>query len=333
MNANTTACLLETVLGIISHVYMPAHYRTACALWTLHTYVYDQFHHSPRLLVLSPAPQSGKSTLLETLAQVAARGELIQDITLAAFRRLADEHKPTIILDDFDSLMKSKKEALMNIYNASSAATGATRLVNEEGRALRTFVPMAVGSNEALPPTQTSRAITFHLMRAPMDQLRRPKAFSAEIFQQLCDDWREASLGTFDLDPPVPPELDARQADYWRPLFAIAEKAGPDWTQRAQDAARMICADAKTDSGEPLRVALLRNVRDVFNADRMFGADLAGRLRQIEDAPWGERGLTPNKLAIELRAFRVYPRELRIGSSTKRGYVRADFEKAWASYL
>lgn len=304
-NANTTACLLDSMLRTIAHVYMPAHYKTACALWTLHTHVFEEFRHSPRLLVLSPAPQSGKSTLLETLALIAARAELVQDITPASFRRLADEMKPTIILDDFDSLTKSKKGELMNIYNASSAITGATRLVNEEGRALRTFIPMAIGSNEALPAAQTSRAIVLHLMRAPMDRLRRPETLDADRVQQRCDDWRECTLNTFDLDPPVPPELDARQADYWRPLLAIATKAGPDWTRRAHDAARMICADAKTDSGEPFRVALLRSVRDVFVEDKMFAADLADALRQIEDARWGEIGLTPNKLSIELSAFRI----------------------------
>jgi hypothetical protein len=41
------------------------------ALWILHTYVFRQFRHTPRLLVISPIEECGKTTVLKVIEQLA----------------------------------------------------------------------------------------------------------------------------------------------------------------------------------------------------------------------------------------------------------------------
>jgi hypothetical protein len=45
--------------------------RITIALWILHTHVFRQFHITPRLLVISPIEDCGKTTVLRLLEQLA----------------------------------------------------------------------------------------------------------------------------------------------------------------------------------------------------------------------------------------------------------------------
>jgi len=50
--------------------------RVACVLWTAHTYLYEHFKMSPRLFITSGSANSGKSTLLSTVAGMSCGGVL-----------------------------------------------------------------------------------------------------------------------------------------------------------------------------------------------------------------------------------------------------------------
>src|SRR5436190_7078472 len=85
--------LLDRIESSFACVSMDLHARRASAIWTLLTHVYEEFTWSPRLLVYAPAPQSGKSTLLERIAALAARPNLCHDLTPAVFFRDVDEFR------------------------------------------------------------------------------------------------------------------------------------------------------------------------------------------------------------------------------------------------
>ena len=98
---------------------------------------------------------------------------------------------------------------------------------------------------------------------------------------------------------------------------------------------------------DPIR--LLRDIHAVFETDRvtrpdvppdkqaMDGAQLVGRLLQIEESPWAApetgRPMTQHKLASLLRPFRIFPHEVGPKIRRKRGYQRLQFTEAWAAYL
>src|SRR5262249_48812509 len=52
-------------------------------------------------------------------------------------------------------------------------------------------------------------------------------------------------------------------------------------------------------------------------------------------AEWGKhrRAISPNQLANQLRRFGIFPRGIRVGDETPRGYLLDDFREAFSRYL
>src|SRR5262249_59862068 len=87
--------------------------------------------------------------------------------------------------------------------------------------------------------------------------------------------------------PPVPDELNDRQADNWRPLFAIADAAGGLWSDLARAAARtMTGAAVEADPAAP--VQLLAGLQDLFATtagDKLTTAAILRHLVTPEQLP------------------------------------------------
>ena len=330
--------LLDSIEAALRDISMATHARRACALWALLTHVFDEFEFSPRLIVHAPAPQSGKSTLLERLATVVARPDLCHDLTPAVFFREVNEFRPTIILDDFDSLTRAKQRDLLNVINQGFGRTGCSKRV-EQGISCRysTFAPFAIGTNERLPFAQSSRAIYVFMLRPNAGERVAITRFNGEEIRGRCVRWAESNravtAASADLTLPDDLQLDLRQANVWYPLLAVARLCGRKWLDYAFDAARRICAEARQETPLTRGICLLRDIKAVFKVERIFARQLVQKLRRIDDAEWCEIGLTPNKLAIELKKFRIHSKQIRIGSRTGKGYLRADFEDIWDRYI
>ena len=330
--------LLDSIETVLACVSMGAHARRVCVVWSVLTHVFDEFDWTPRVVAYAPAPQSGKSTLLERLAGVVARPDICHDLTPAVFFRDVDEFRPTTILDDYDSLIRPKKEALLNVINSGFSKTGSVKRV-ERGltRRYRTFAPLAVGTNERLPTAASTRSIYIYMQRPRRDEaVPPPRPFDAAAIRAECERWAERNRPLIQgvrLSLPADIGMDMRQANVWYPLLVVAHLCGPKWAKHAIDAARKLCAEARLDAVVTDGVALLRDIREVFAEERIFGRQLAQRLRRIDDAPWNDCGLTPNKLAILLRPFRILSNQIRVGAKTGKGYLRSDFEDVWSRYL
>jgi hypothetical protein len=67
--------------------------------------------------------------------------------------------------------------------------------------------------------------------------------------------------------------------------------------------------------------------------DRISTFDLLARLNLLDEAPWATFGLDPRNLARNLRPYGIGSRDVRFGYSVVKGYMRSDFEDAWARYL
>jgi hypothetical protein len=60
--------LLGLMLTLIEeYIWATAEERLAIALWILHTYTFRRFRHTPRLLVISPIEDCGKTTVLKVI--------------------------------------------------------------------------------------------------------------------------------------------------------------------------------------------------------------------------------------------------------------------------
>src|SRR6266852_4054101 len=144
--------------------------------------------------------------------------------------------------------------------------------------------------------------------RAPgeaLERLRRAHLASGlEPLRRRAARWgvdHEAALRG--ADPAVPPELHDRQADNWRPLLAIADRAGGAWPELARAAAcRLSGAGAEPEQGAA--VPLLADLRALFartGAAPLATTAILRHLIALEERPWaaytGGQPLTPRPLA------------------------------------
>jgi hypothetical protein len=136
-------------------------------------------------------------------------------------------------------------------------------------------------------------------------------------------------------DPEMPNNLNDRAADNCRILLAVADVAGSHWPETARQVVATIAGDKEDDS---LPVMLLNDIEEIFertSGRSNFVRGLVPRTYRPGASPLGELDgyrITPNRLADMLDPFGIRPKTLRIGDCTPRGYMRAEFEDAFARY-
>ena len=227
--------LRSLVLTIRRHVIMRREAVVAVALWIIHTHLLDAFSVSPILAVESPEKRCGKSTLLSIVLHLVRKGLMGSNISPAALYRVVDSMTPTLILDEADTFVTDEKHELRGIMNASHSHQRRRAALSSGGtRSLLDTVPKAFGLIGELPATIQDRAIVIRMTRKlGGENVRRRRADRTDDLHILCRriarwaaDNRDAVSAS---DPLVPPDLNDRAADNWRPLVAIADRIGGDW--------------------------------------------------------------------------------------------------------
>jgi hypothetical protein len=92
-----------------------SHEYIAVTLWCAYTHFADAFDYAPRLIARSPHKRSGKTRLLEVIAEL-VRGPLrsINTTTPYIFRALNENPRRTLIFDEVDALFGTKVKAAQN---------------------------------------------------------------------------------------------------------------------------------------------------------------------------------------------------------------------------
>jgi Protein of unknown function (DUF3631) len=337
--------LLEKYVG-----FTPAQ-RMATALWTLHSYVFDQYDVTPRLALLSPARRCGKTTLLLLLETLVNQADRIDNVSAAAIYHMLGEAllTPTILLDEGDNLGLLNDPVLRTVMNSGHRRGGYIRRM---GARYPTFAPLAVAAIGLLPLPLMDRCVIINLVRRPLDappllRLNISDIEFIDAMEHLRMEIRKwAQNCKLDQDPPMPANLVDRAADNWRILFAIADDLGRGEEARA---AALELNAGRTD--DDIAILAMYDIREIFNAqrtDRLSSKDLITALHNTENGMWLEyrgnndnepaRALTQPALARLLRPFGIQPRTVwSLGGRDQRGpslrgYYREQFEKAWASY-
>jgi hypothetical protein len=325
------------------YLHLALHQRIAVALWIFHTHVFDRFIITPRIALRSPVSGCGKSTALLVIEQLAAKSTRVDNTTAAAVYRLVDFERPTLILDEGDNLNLQNNPTLRAVVNSGHRAGGCIMRVDNDGttRAFSTFAPMALAVIGKLPLTTTNRSIVIDMEPPPREvELMRfnehdlvQKADLETVYDATFQWARQCKLGQ---DPPMPKELHNRRADNWRILLSIADACGPRWANAAREAAIALSA---ADQDEDPGVTLLSNIRDIFDCrspvDRLTSAVIIEDLKELPSGMWEElsktalaRRLTP----FGIRTQTIWPRRRGTGDNSAKGYLRNEFERAWAAY-
>jgi hypothetical protein len=344
---------------ISKYVVLTADQRCAIVLWVAHTWSVDASDVSPYLSVTSAVMRSGKTQLVGTLRYVVAEPWVAIQPTEAILFRRVDQLRPTLFLDEVDTLFHSKDdrhEPLRALLNAGNRrGTTVPRIVpgarkgDFETHDFEVFCPKLLAGIGHPPVTVGDRSIPIRMQKKLPDDVaarfreKLVQTDAMEARQQLAL-W--AGSGVVDrlkeAWPALPDELNDRAQDSWEPLLAIADEAGGGWPERARAAAIALALEGEDTVDH--KVELLADVRDVFRElaeDRVPTDSLLRAL--VEKDPWGawwgdqvEAGKLKSpaaRLSRMLGEFGIKPKQLWIGGAKTRGYERADFLDAWKRNL
>jgi hypothetical protein len=342
--------LLDYIVELIGkYLWISPEERLICALWVLHTYLFDKYTFTPRLVLQSPVYGCGKTTLLILLEQLAINPKRYVNVTPALIYRLIGAGPPrTLLLDEGDNLNLLQDEVLRSVINANRRGDKIGRAMGKnETRDYGAYTPIAIAAVGRIPNNLMQRALIINMHRYPTHLPPLPlldendPQFREAIMHLRAAILNWANTCELDLYPPNP--VKNRYADNWRPLLAIADCFGRG--EEARAAALKMSAGLPDD--DPT-VSLLIDIGDAFvdlGVDRAFTEVLLGELHKGMWSDWTgpnddqqAHKLTPRELARMLRPFKIYPKTIHQlgprqsrGQSSK-GYYRKDFEKAWESY-
>ena len=325
-------------------LYLDHHQHTALTLWILHTHVFRQFSHSPRLAALSPVRACGKSTLLDVCNKLCPRARKSGHISTATLPRLIDREQPILLLDEADNLDFEGDKILRSVLN-DGFYEGGRRSILMQGQPtdFNLHSPVAFGAIGRLPLPLMSRSIIINMHRAPRTAKIERLDFKNLVLIEELDvvyrhvfDWAQQAHSQLNTDPEMPKGFYGRTADRWRALFSIADTVGRG--KQARDAAKILGAERQD---EDLKVTLLGDIYTAFAMhadDRMFTETLLQYLHATDDGNWAEpkpltrSGLSKMLSPFGIRTKTIWPRFRTASSKSGRGYFRSQFEKAWGEY-
>ncbi|MBI3455462.1 MAG: hypothetical protein HY002_06715 [Candidatus Rokubacteria bacterium] len=315
--ADAEAPSIAEVLALIVHAldrhmeFPRREHRTLVAVWALATYFFLAFVTFPRL-ALSGEPESGKSKLLELLRAFAWNALLIITPTPAVLFRLAQEFRPTLLLDEMEKLGKEDTREILAILN-SGYKVGACvpRVEGERARHVEPFAvygPLAFAAIKATNLVTESRCIPLVLLRgvdkAKINAEVDPNAdlfarIRAECYRLLLARWRDVAAASHAVA--FPEWLNGRARELWKPLFALAELADAEGLSLTSDLhalARRHVRDRQTVSTEA--EALLPVLEEQLGAAGEIKV-YPGKLAEPLQLRLGWRDLTPETVGGWLR--------------------------------
>ena len=352
--------LLDQVTAFITRfsVFPDRHCAPMLALWCAHTHAIAHFYTTPRLILDSAEPGSGKTRVLEVAQFLVAKPEMTISITTAAIFRMLAVGPVTLLFDEIDAVFSGNgggnHEDLRALLNAGyKRSATVARCVGDASRMkverFPVFAPVALaGIAGGMPATITTRAITVHMRRrAPHEHAEpfreRKVEKEAEPLRDQLADWLDR-VGADQLagaEPAVPDGVADRAAEVWEPLLAIADEAGGHWPDTARAAAVHFVTSAAS-SGTSIGIRLLADLRALFLAgrvERMATSEILAELLANEEAAWGDldgRPLDGLRLARELARYNVRPKPIRIAGHPTKGYQiggTTGLADAWTRYL
>jgi len=352
--------LLDDVVKVLRRfVVLPKYAAETLALWTLHTYAFELRDISTYLGVESPEKRCGKTTLLSVLSELAQNPVVAANNSPPAINRLIEETRPTLLIDEADTLLKGNDE-LRGILNAGytrrtayvvrvgqGTAAGEQPAEDAPGEAGTTsrlarfscWCPKVMAAIGRLPDTLSDRCIVIRMQRRTrLESCERLRNLDVTTIRRQClrfvlDHQEEIQAAT----PAIPEQLNDRAGDVWEPLLALADIAGAHWPAQAREAAMRLGEVAQEQN--PIGSLLL----DIFcvlivtKQDRILSRALVEGLAGYADRPWGEllrgRPVTELWIAQQLRPYGIRPRLFRLEGQRARGYFREDMMDAFQRYI
>ena len=282
----------ELTAALDRYLALPEGALEAMALWVLFTHTFDAAEVSPRLALLSPLPECGKTTALWILSRLVRKAMLASNVSAAVVFRAIERHRPTLLMDEADTYLEQRGDEFRGILNSGHTRDAAVvwRTVGDkyEPKAFSTWAPMVIAAIGKLRPTLASRSIIIVMRRKRSDEsvTRYRPDHDGPLLDELarkCARWAQDNLQNLKgADPMMPKQLNNRAADNWRPLLAIADVIGGDCPSRARRAALVLTGDETEVTPGEQALADIRKVFAQRGIDRISSKELCQELRGIE---------------------------------------------------
>ena len=237
--------LLTSIIEEINHYcFMPDYAPSLVAAWALHAWTHHCFDTSPVLAFTAPAESGfcGKSTALRVVSALTPHPVTTCNISDAVFYRLIDEHRPTLLIDEADTFLDTRKGLLL-MLKAGSVMHSAYHLdvdnVEDKIHQFSVWGPKALAWRGTLPDALAGCSIEIRLERAAQGtrtrrchrqdeaccRLRQKAARWADDSQHIIKS--KAQNAIRNLQPLG--DLNDRERNNAIALSAIAESVGGDW--------------------------------------------------------------------------------------------------------
>jgi Protein of unknown function (DUF3631) len=323
------------------YVVAPDAITAATTLWVPFTYLVEIAVYAPKLLFQFPERDAGKSTALDVIRWMVQRPYLAIEATGAAIYRIVNRLKPTLILDEADTLFE-RSTVLAHIINESWSNRGAKiPRADKHG----SFVEYDIYGTQAIgmkglnmPDTTLSRCVICMIWpKLPSEVVDDFSKRDDEEFVTLRRKLLRWSVDNAVTLRAATPEgqFNNRIRNNWQLLWAIADLAGGEWPKRARAAA----LELETERDEPSEgLRLLAALRNIFGARKaMTSADICAALVADPSGEWanfrGKGPISQTQLAVMLKEYRIRTEKVSPAGIRLNGYFRAQFENAFARLL
>jgi hypothetical protein len=331
------------------------------ALWTIHTHLALECYTTPRLLLDSAMPGSGKTTVYEHMHRLTCRAVHFASLSSPALLvRILQNGIRTLLIDEVDRTLSPEKPGageLTAVLN-SGYKVGATRPVLTPVKGggwkeceMETFSPAVLSGNSPLLAEDT-RSRTIRILLSPdIDgfiedsdwEYIEPEAIKLHT---TITDWADSvrdDVSRMKVD--LPEGCRGRSREKWRPLKRVACAAGGRWPAVADKLTVRDMAEEAADRIDGLRnlppaVVVMQDLYEIWS-DKGFAAgrpfvgtvDLVSMLAEHNTVQWGELS-TYGKRLTETRLGRMITQVAKVHSKRERrdgprGYYRVDLEPAW----
>jgi len=342
---------IEKTLNRYIHFRHPEDAITA-ALWTAQTWTVDFQGKFPYLGARSPIPECGKTTLLTIINWLVRRAVMGSSLTTASVFRVMHIYKPTLIIDELDTVLEKDPEFFGILNSGHSREAGKVFRVLGDDHDLRMFItygakaygmigdPPAAFATRTLPITLDPKCVEDNLEDFPDDDHDREelKAGLNVLARKLCR-WVQDNEGDIKTRKPNTKGLISRRRDNWRPLLVVAELAGQGWVEKAHLAAGLKDQSERDSEGK----LFLQDVRNIFHtqqAEQMSPGGLLADLRLQTYNGWescGRRGEGLNNRRVAdlfekfgIKSVKVWNKQTK---TRERAYILADMADAFRRSL
>lgn len=324
-------------------------------LWAAHTWVAFETYTTPRLILDSTMPGSGKTTVLDHFSRLCYSPVQMASVSSPALlARLLNEGPRTLLIDEVDRTLDPKNPGtgeLLGILN-TGYRRGATRPVltpmkggDWTATEMPTFGPVVMAGNApALPDDTRSRSIRVLMMP---DLYGIAEDSDWEVIEPDALDLRDALEASLDrvrdevraANPDMPDGCVGRLKEKWRPLARVAAVAKGRWPEVVnaliiRDVQEMQAERQEGLTRTPPAVRLLADLYAIWPEGEAFAATahLLDRLVDHNPEMWGEESPFGKRLTAQ-RLGRMLLQSAKAhsvkNSQDVRGWLRGDLATVW----